>query len=140
MIETVGDERSAGSTTFEKLTGVASLPDIFVWSARTSQPFSVCEPTWMPEKVYAPSSLRSIFTGSSSIWKWTWSTPVRLPVVVYVTLAVPPTIVDPAAGAVMTSFGTVGLGVTGLFMSVWISACVSAVRYIRTSSIRPWKF
>ena len=45
--------------------------------------------------------------------------------------------VDASAGAVMTSFGAFGSGVTGLAMSVWISVWRSAARYTRTSSIRP---
>ena len=36
--------------------------------------------------------------------------------------------VDARRGRVITSFGTLGLGATGVFMSVWISAWVSAVR------------
>ena len=51
-----------------------------------------------------------------------------------------PVVVDPSAGAVMTSFGAFGPGVTGFAMSVWISAWLSAARYTRTSSIRPLKY
>ena len=49
VMATVGGVGSAGSTTFEKCTGVASVPAIFVWSLRTSHPFNVCDPTWTPE-------------------------------------------------------------------------------------------
>ena len=114
--------------------------DLAVVGTRTSHPFSVCEPTWTPERAYVPSSERSICTGSLSTWKWTWSTPVRSPVVVYATLTVPPVSSTPSAGAVMTSFGAFGPGVTGFAMSVWISAWLSAARYTRTSSIRPLKY
>ena len=68
---TVGEVGSAGSTTFEKCTGTASVAPILLWSARTSHPFSVCEPTWTPGSAYVPSSERSILTGSLSTWKWT---------------------------------------------------------------------
>ena len=47
-MDAVGGDGSAGSTTFEKGTGGVGLPAISVWSARTSQPFKVCEPTWTP--------------------------------------------------------------------------------------------
>ena len=65
--------------------------------------------------------------------------PREVPVVVYAILTVPPVAVDASAGAVMTSFGAFGFGVTGFAMSVWMSVWLSAARYTRTSSIRPAK-
>jgi hypothetical protein len=71
VIVTVGTTVSAGSTATVKCTGAESLPTIVLWSARTSQPFSVCEPTWTPVNWNTPSKERSITTGFESSWKWT---------------------------------------------------------------------
>ena len=61
---TVGGDEIGGIDDVREVTGIASVPAILLWSARTSQPFNVCDPTWTPENVYVPSRVMSIFTGS----------------------------------------------------------------------------
>ena len=55
-------------------------------------------------------------------------------------LTAPPVTVAPDAGDEMMSIGAGAAGPTGRAMSVWSSVALNALRYTRTSSIRPLKY